>query len=140
VLKELFRKAVIETKLFPVYTGTALRNKGVQLILDAVVDYLPSPLDVPQSKVLIQKLAILSNAMPQTLSRFQLWSSNSNLIHSSASSHSSEFILERSKLVLIFTMPQQVIKNAWAELFDFRPISVKKLKKFLLEKLLPLSV
>jgi elongation factor G len=50
VLKAILRKAVIETKLFPVYTGTALRNKGVQLILDAVVDYLPSPLDVPPIK------------------------------------------------------------------------------------------
>jgi elongation factor G len=46
-LKTALRKAVIETKLVPVYTGTALRNKGVQLVLDAVVDYLPSPVDIP---------------------------------------------------------------------------------------------
>jgi elongation factor G len=46
-LKIALRKAVIAAKIVPVFTGTALRNKGVQLVLDAVVDYLPSPLDVP---------------------------------------------------------------------------------------------
>ena len=46
-LKAALRQAVIDVKLIPVFTGTALRNKGVQLVLDAVVDYLPSPLDIP---------------------------------------------------------------------------------------------
>ncbi len=46
-LKELMRKAVIANEIFPVYTGSSLKNKGVQLVLDAVVDYLPSPLDLP---------------------------------------------------------------------------------------------
>ena len=46
-LKKTARKAVIANKLFPVFTGSALKNKGVQLVLDAVVDYLPSPLDMP---------------------------------------------------------------------------------------------
>ncbi len=46
-LKAALRRAVIGTKLYPVMTGTALRNKGIQLVLDAVVDYLPSPLDIP---------------------------------------------------------------------------------------------
>ena len=47
VLKEALRKAVIANNVFPVFTGSALKNKGVQLVLDAVVDYLPSPLDIP---------------------------------------------------------------------------------------------
>ena len=47
VLKKLLRQAVIVNKLFPVLAGSALKNKGVQLVLDAVVDYLPSPLDIP---------------------------------------------------------------------------------------------
>tara|TARA_B100000745_G_C20153587_1_gene395377 strand:- start:3597 stop:5750 length:2154 start_codon:yes stop_codon:yes gene_type:complete len=46
-LKEGLRKAVIANAIFPVFTGSALKNKGVQLVLDAVVDYLPSPLDLP---------------------------------------------------------------------------------------------
>ncbi len=47
VLKKTLRQAVIENKIFPVLTGSSLKNKGVQLVLDAVVDYLPSPLDLP---------------------------------------------------------------------------------------------
>jgi elongation factor G len=46
-LKAILRKAVIANEVFPVYTGSALKNKGVQLVLDGVVDYLPSPLDLP---------------------------------------------------------------------------------------------
>ncbi|HLB60594.1 MAG TPA: elongation factor G [Patescibacteria group bacterium] len=46
-LKQALRKAVIAYKLVPIYAGSSLRNKGVQPLLDAVVDYLPSPLDVP---------------------------------------------------------------------------------------------
>ena len=49
-LKAAIRKGTLSNKLFPVFTGTALKNKGVQLILDAVVEYLPSPLDVPPIK------------------------------------------------------------------------------------------
>ncbi len=44
------REAVIANELVPVLTGTALRNKGVQPLLDAVVRYLPSPADVPPVK------------------------------------------------------------------------------------------
>jgi elongation factor G len=44
------RKAVIANKIFPVMTGSALKNMGVQLILDAVVDFLPSPVDLPPVK------------------------------------------------------------------------------------------
>ncbi len=45
-LKKVLRKATIAYKLVPIYCGSSLRNKGVQLLLDAVVDYLPSPLDI----------------------------------------------------------------------------------------------
>ncbi|MBI4099522.1 elongation factor G, partial [Candidatus Microgenomates bacterium] len=46
-LQKALRAAVISYQLVPVYTGTSLRNKGVQPLLDAIVDYLPSPLDRP---------------------------------------------------------------------------------------------
>src|SRR5450432_1484719 len=49
-LKRLIRKATISSKFFPVLCGSAFKNKGVQPLLDAVVDYLPSPLDVPAIK------------------------------------------------------------------------------------------
>jgi len=45
-LKKALRKAVLDNKVVPVFGGSALKNKGAQLLLDAVVDFLPSPLDV----------------------------------------------------------------------------------------------
>ena len=49
-LKAALRRATIAYKLVPVFCGSSLRNKGVQPLLDAVVEYLPSPLDVPPAK------------------------------------------------------------------------------------------
>lgn len=49
-IKKAVRSGVVRRELFPVFCGTAFKNKGVQLLLDAVVDYLPSPLDVPSVK------------------------------------------------------------------------------------------
>ncbi|HEX3821477.1 MAG TPA: elongation factor G, partial [Candidatus Sulfotelmatobacter sp.] len=48
-LKKSLRKSTIELKVFPVVVGTSFKNKGVQPLLDAVVDYLPSPLDVGET-------------------------------------------------------------------------------------------
>lgn len=49
-LKKTLRKAVCNFKIVPVLCGSSLKNKGVQFMLDAVVDYLPSPLDIPAIK------------------------------------------------------------------------------------------
>jgi elongation factor G len=49
-LKKSLRKSTIGLKVFPVVVGTSFKNKGVQPLLDAVVDYLPSPLDVGETK------------------------------------------------------------------------------------------
>lgn len=49
-IKAAIRKGVTKRQFFPVFCGTAFKNKGVQLLLDAVVAYLPSPLDVPAIK------------------------------------------------------------------------------------------
>ncbi|MCD9026357.1 elongation factor G [Cohnella silvisoli] len=52
-IKAALRKGVCEVKIFPVVCGSSYRNKGVQPMLDAVVDFLPSPLDVPAIKGLL---------------------------------------------------------------------------------------
>ncbi|MDO8436186.1 MAG: elongation factor G, partial [bacterium] len=49
-LKIVLRKATINYKLIPVFCGSALKNKAIQLLLDGVIDYLPSPLDLPPVK------------------------------------------------------------------------------------------
>ncbi|HHE76837.1 MAG TPA: elongation factor G, partial [Candidatus Parcubacteria bacterium] len=49
-LEEILRQAVLKYKLIPVFCGSALKNKGVQPLLDAVCDYLPSPIDLPPAK------------------------------------------------------------------------------------------
>ena len=49
-LKKVLRQAVLAYKLVPVFCGSALKNKGVQPVLDAVVDFFPSPLDLPAEK------------------------------------------------------------------------------------------
>ena len=49
-IKKSIRKQVLACKLFPVFCGSAYKNKGIQMVLDAVIDYLPSPLDVPPVK------------------------------------------------------------------------------------------
>ena len=46
-LKRVLRRATINRELVPVLCGSAFKNKGIQPLLDAVIDYLPSPLDVP---------------------------------------------------------------------------------------------
>src|SRR5207237_1071245 len=46
-IRKALRKGALELRLVPVVTGSAFKNKGVQTLLDAVVDYLPSPLDIP---------------------------------------------------------------------------------------------
>jgi elongation factor G len=55
-LKAALRQAVIANKVTPVYCGSSLRNKGVQPVLDAVIDYLPSPDDMPAGAGTTRKL------------------------------------------------------------------------------------
>jgi elongation factor G len=49
-LKSALRKAIVENKAYPVLCGSSLKNKGVQVLLDAVIDYLPSPAEIPPVK------------------------------------------------------------------------------------------
>ena len=50
VIKKAIRKGVLAVKFFPVFCGSALSNMGVKLALDAVIDYLPAPTDIPAIK------------------------------------------------------------------------------------------
>ena len=59
-IRKAVREATISGKFVPVFCGSALKNKGVQLLLDAVLDYLPSPLDIEQLKP-IKGLSIKTN-------------------------------------------------------------------------------
>ncbi len=49
-IKEVLRKGTLHLHLFPVLCGSALRNRGIQLLIDAILDYLPSPVDLPPAK------------------------------------------------------------------------------------------
>ena len=51
-IKAAIRRLTVANRIVPVVCGTALRNKGIQLVLDAVVDYLPSPLEKPPLKAI----------------------------------------------------------------------------------------
>ena len=84
-LKASLRRSTIGLKLFPVVVGTAFKNKGVQPLLDAVVDYLPSPLDTKETHGKIPTTARRSRAKPTTKSRFRRWRSRSWPIRLSAS-------------------------------------------------------
>jgi len=53
-VKKALRKGVLELGVTPAFCGTAFKNKGVQLLLDAVIEYLPSPLDVPSVEGIIE--------------------------------------------------------------------------------------
>ncbi|MBD2844727.1 elongation factor G [Paenibacillus sp. IB182496] len=53
-LKKTLRKGVCDVKIFPVICGSSYRNKGVQMMVDAVVDYLPAPVDVPDIKGMLE--------------------------------------------------------------------------------------
>lgn len=50
LIKKAIRKGTLSVEFFPVFCGTAFRNKGIKLILDAIIEYLPSPIDVPGVK------------------------------------------------------------------------------------------
>lgn len=75
-LKAALRKGVVEVKIFPVICGSSYRNKGVQLMLDAVIDYLPAPTDVPDIKGTL-KMELKQSVILPMKSRSRLWHSKS---------------------------------------------------------------
>ena len=95
-VKKLLRKAVITSAFFPVLCGSAFKNKGVQPLLDAVVDYLPSPLDVPPIKGMILTMMKRSCASQKTTRRWPCSASRSWTILLSARSRSAASTQARS--------------------------------------------
>jgi elongation factor G len=65
-IMEGIRKATITQKIFPVICGSAFKNKGVQNLLDAVVDYLPSPLDIPPVQGVLPDNPAVTEELPPT--------------------------------------------------------------------------
>ena len=80
-LKKALRGAVIQAKIFPVFVGTALRNKGIQLVLDAVIDYLPSPVDVPAMKGIDPRTGAEIERKADDNEAFSAWHSRLPRIH-----------------------------------------------------------
>ena len=74
---KLIRKGTLNFSFVPVLTGSAFKNKGVQPMLDAVIDYLPSPLDVPPIKGSRWTARPRTPARPTTLRPSRLWPSRS---------------------------------------------------------------
>ena len=69
-LKRLIRKGTIASLFYPVFCGSAFKNKGVQPLLDGVLDYLPSPLDIPPIKGIDVKTGKDAVACRPTMSRW----------------------------------------------------------------------
>jgi elongation factor G len=69
-IRAALRKGTLELKLVPVVTGSAFKNKGVQTLLDAVVDYLPSPLDVPPVEGINPKTDAVETRLPDAAAPF----------------------------------------------------------------------
>ena len=68
-LRRLIRKGTVDSKFFPVFCGSAFKNKGVQPLLDGVIDYLPSPIDIRRSRASTSRPRPRSSVMRRTTSR-----------------------------------------------------------------------
>jgi len=76
-MRKSIRKSTLSLKIVPVLAGSAFQEQGIQPLLDAVVDYLPSPIDVPRSRAPTRITTRPSCAAPPTTSRFPRWPSKS---------------------------------------------------------------
>ena len=113
-LKRLLRKAVITGAFYPVLCGSAFKNKGVQPLLDAVVDFLPSPLDVPAIKGVDDKGNEIERQSGRLLSRCRSWRSRSWMIRSSAPSRSAGSIRDARRAAPGSSIRPRTARNASA--------------------------
>jgi elongation factor G len=77
LIKKVIRKATVTNQMVPVTCGTSYKNKGVQKLLDAIVDYMPSPLDIPAIKGTNPKTDEEEDRHPSDDAPFSAWPSRS---------------------------------------------------------------
>jgi elongation factor G len=85
MLTHALRKATLDSTVTPVLCGTAFKNKGIQPLLDAVIDYLPSPLDVPPIHGIDPRTENELSRRPNSMSPSRRWPSRSCPIRTSES-------------------------------------------------------
>ena len=114
-LKQAIRRATIANKLVPIAGGSAFKNKGVQYLLDAVIDYLPSPLDIPFTTGMDPENEEISiEIRPPTTPSSPPSSSNSGLTSSSENSFSSASIPASSARATRYIIPAPANRSASA--------------------------
>ncbi len=111
-LKAAIRRLTCKIELVPVLCGSAFKKKGVQVLVDAVVDYLPSPLDIRRLKVLNRARKIKSSLKPATIINFVRSRSNFGQTLSRENWFSSAFIPARLRKVTRFTIRARANANA----------------------------
>ena len=131
MIRKAIRKGCIENKIVPVVCGTSYKNKGVQKLLDAIVDYMPSPLDVPHIK----------GINPETEQEEERPSSDDEPFAALAfkimtdpyvgSFASYVYIRERSRQVLPFIMQTRTLRSVWADCCRCTPTTVRILRSLI---------
>ena len=128
-IKAAIRRVTLDIELIPVLCGSAFKNKGVQMLLDAVVDYLPSPIDVPPVVGLKRAPARKSAVAPTTTSRSARSPSRSCPTPSWASSPTSGSTRARSRRARTCTTPARARRSASGASSRCTPTTVKTARK-----------
>ncbi|GAB3864194.1 hypothetical protein GCM10027610_112140 [Dactylosporangium cerinum] len=124
-LKAAIRRATIAGKLNPVVCGSAFKNKGVQPMLDAVVEFLPSPLDIPAVEGIAIDGETRCCASPTTASRSRPWPSRSRRTSTSASSRMCASTPARSSPAPRWSTPPRSARSGSARSTRCTPTSVR---------------
>ena len=129
-LKKAIRKATVECKMTPVTCGSSFKNKGVQPMLDAVVDYMPAPTDIPPIKGVNpdtdeEDCRPSSDSEPFSALALRLW-----LTRTSVNSHSSVFTPVRLTQAPMCLTPQRARKSVSAVFSRCMLTTVLKSKRF----------
>ena len=125
-LKAAIRRLTCKIELVPVLCGSAFKKKGVQVLVDAVVDYLPSPLDIPGAEGHEPGTDESSSKLPRTTTtNFVRWRSSFGPILTPASWCSSAFIPASSRRATRFTIRARANANASAASWSFKAANAR---------------